>query len=66
MTITEEELQRIVARAVKLALTEIKGEEEPTEKPSPISTEEKVEVKQFSDEELEEAAHHWDIRQRWL
>jgi hypothetical protein len=55
MTITEEELQRIVARAVKLALTEIKGEGEQTEKPSPTSTDEKVEVKQFSDEELDEA-----------
>jgi len=55
MTITEEELQRIVARAVKVALTEIKGEEEQPEKPSPIPTDEKVEVKQFSDEELDEA-----------
>ncbi|MDO5342539.1 MAG: hypothetical protein Q4F69_08820 [Bacteroidia bacterium] len=51
MTISEEELQRIVAAAVKVALNEIKGQEqsvEPTGK-------EKVEVKQFSDDELDEA-----------
>lgn len=51
MTISEEELQRIMAAAVKVALNEIKGQEqsvEPTGK-------EKVEVKQFSDDELDEA-----------
>ena len=55
MTITEEELQRIVARAVKVALNEIQGSEEGTEKTSPTSTDEKIEVKQFSDKELDEA-----------
>jgi len=53
MTVTEEELQRIVARAVKVALGEIVGDqqEQPAEKPvaSP------VEVKQFAEEELSDA-----------
>ena len=52
MTITEEELQRIVARAVKIALNEIHGSDEQTESSSPSSTEGKVEVKQFSEEEF--------------
>ena len=51
MTITEEELQCIVARAVKVALTEILGSEQIIE----TSIEKKLQVKQFSDEELEEA-----------
>lgn len=51
MTITEEELQRIVAAAVKVALNEIKGTEQNSEKPDT----EKVDVKQFTDKELEEA-----------
>ena len=55
MTITEEELQRIVARAVKVALNEIHGSDEQTESYSPSTTEEKVEVKQFSEEEWDEA-----------
>ena len=55
MTITEEELQRIVARAVKVALNEIHGSDEQTESSSPSTTEEKVEVKQFSEEEWDEA-----------
>ena len=55
MTITEEELQRIVARAVKVALNEIHGSDEQTESSSPSTTEEKVEVKQFSEKEWDEA-----------
>ena len=55
MTITEEELQRIVARAVKVALNEIHGSDEQTESSSPSTTEEKVEIKQFSEEEWDEA-----------
>ena len=42
MTITEEELQRIVARAVKVALNEIHGSDEQTESSSPSTTEEKL------------------------
>lgn len=39
MTVTEEELQRIVARAVKLALGEIKGIDEQTkDEPKPENT----------------------------
>ena len=45
MTITEEELQRIVARAVEIALKEIKDREQTS----------KIQVKQFTEEELEEA-----------
>lgn len=55
MTITEEELQRIVARAVKVALNEIHGYGEQTESPSPSAAEGKVEIKQFSEEEWDEA-----------
>lgn len=51
MTITEEELQRIVAAAVKVALNEIKGSDQPAEQPD----NKKVDVKQFTDEELDEA-----------
>lgn len=51
MTISEEELQRIVAAAVKVALNEIKGREQSVE----TTGKEKVEVKQFSDDELDEA-----------
>lgn len=51
MTISEEELQRIVAAAVKVALNEIKGQEQSVE----TTGKEKVEVKQFSDDELDEA-----------
>ena len=49
--ITEKELQRIVARAVKVALSEILGAEQLVEAPN----EKKLKVKQFSDKELEEA-----------
>lgn len=55
MTVTEEELQRIVARAVKVALGEIVGggetETQPADKPAASS----VEVKQFGEEELNDA-----------
>ena len=50
MTVTEEELQRIVAAAVKVALKEIKGSEQTPEVPQT-----QVEVGQFSDEELNNA-----------
>lgn len=51
MTVTEEELQRIVAAAVKIALKEIKGiEEQPTNPPA-----EKITVNKFGKEELEDA-----------
>lgn len=58
MTVTEEELQRIVARAVKLALDEVKGTEEQTPE---INKEEDVDPKTstrftaFSEGELDEA-----------
>ena len=53
MTVTEEELQRIVARAVKVALGEIVGDrqEQPIEKPAAAP----VEVKPFGEEELDDA-----------
>lgn len=51
MTISEEELQRIVATAVKVALNEIKSQEQPVK----TTSEGKVDVKQFSDDELDEA-----------
>lgn len=51
MTVTEEELQRIVAAAVKIALKEIKGAEEHAEKP----TTKEVEVGEFDKEELDDA-----------
>lgn len=50
MTVTEEELQRIVAAAVKVALKEVKGLEEQPEK-----TPAEVEVSQMGDEELANA-----------
>ena len=50
MTVTEEELQRIVAAAVKVALKEIKGSEQTPEVPQTH-----VEVGQFSDVELDNA-----------
>ena len=50
MTVTEEELQRIVAAAVKVALNEIKGSEQ-----SPEVSSAAVEVGQFSDDELDDA-----------
>ena len=55
MTITEEELQKIVARAVRVALDEIVGNnggEKPQSQPTPMQT---VEVKTFGDEELANA-----------
>ena len=56
MTITEEELQKIVARAVKLALGEIVGEREESDfepkTPQPATN---VEVKTFDEEELQNA-----------
>jgi hypothetical protein len=51
MTVTEEELQRIVAAAVKVALNEIKGSEQ---SPSEVS-QPQVEVGHFSEEELDNA-----------
>ena len=51
MTITEEELQRIVAAAVKVALNEIKGTDQPAEQPE----NNKVDIHQFTDDELDEA-----------
>ena len=50
MTVTEEELQRIVAAAVKVALKEVKGIEGQPEKPAT-----EVEVSKMGDEELDEA-----------
>ena len=50
MTVTEEELQKIVATAVKLAIKEVKGVE-PVE--TPVNKE--VEIGKFSDKELDEA-----------
>ena len=52
MTITEEELQRIVAAAVKVALKEIKGEEAAQETVQPA---EPVQVSQFGEAELDDA-----------
>lgn len=49
MTVTEEELQRIVAAAVKVALKEVKGIEGQPEKPAA-----EVEVSKMGDEELDE------------
>ena len=54
MTITEEELQRIVAAAVKVALKEIKGAEEQPDKPA-TEKHEKIEVGEFGKEELDDA-----------
>lgn len=50
MTVTEEELQRIVAAAVKVALKEVKGLEGQPEKETA-----KVEVSQMGDKELTDA-----------
>lgn len=50
MTVTEEELQRIVAAAVKVALKEVKGIEGQPEKPAA-----EVEVSKMGDAELDEA-----------
>ncbi len=50
MTVTEEELQRIVAAAVKVALKEVKGIEGQPGKPAA-----EVEVSKMGDEELDEA-----------
>ena len=56
MTITEEELQKIVARAVILALGEIVGEREESDAepktPQPATN---VEVKTFDEDELQNA-----------
>ena len=52
MTVTEEELQRIVAAAVKVALKEIKGEEAAQETVQPA---EPVQVSQFGEAELDDA-----------
>ena len=54
MTVTEEELQRIVAAAVKIALKEIMGAEEQPDKPATHNTE-KIEVSEFGKEELDDA-----------
>lgn len=50
MTVTEEELQRIVAAAVKVALKEVKGIEERNEEPTT-----QVETSEMGAEELDEA-----------
>ena len=50
MTVTEEELQRIVAAAVKVALKEVKGIEEQPAEPTA-----KVEASEMGAEELDEA-----------
>ena len=50
MTVTEEELQRIVAAAVKVALKEVKGIEERNEEPTT-----QVETTEMGAEELDEA-----------
>ena len=54
MTITEDELQRIVARAVKVALNEIKGEGEVETDKQPQTTS-PVEAKPMSEDELDAA-----------
>lgn len=54
MTITEDELQRIVARAVKVALNEIKGEGE-VEKDKQPQTTSPVEAKPMDKDELDAA-----------
>ena len=51
MTVTEEELQRIVAAAVKIALKEIKGAESHPDKPKAR----KIEVVGFDKKELDDA-----------
>lgn len=55
MTVTEEELQRIVARAVKVALGEIVGDGNDNEAPQAEQPSKPVEVKPFGDAELEDA-----------
>lgn len=62
MTVTEEELQRIVAQAVKVALNEVKGIEEHSEEQSSETPKEKVAAKKpnvcftaLSKNELDEA-----------
>ena len=64
MTVTEEELQRIVARAVRVALDEIKGEASPdvspnpehnTDKPSPDRVSDGKVFFAMSDQELDDA-----------
>ena len=58
MTVTEEELQRIVARAVRLAINEVKGSEEQSEEPAKAETSDKKTGTNFtalSDKELDEA-----------
>lgn len=55
MTVTEEELQRIVARAVKVALGEIVGEGKADDAPQPQQPSRPVEVKTFGEAELEDA-----------
>lgn len=54
MTVTEEELQRIVARAVKVALGEIVGDTD-TVSLSDDKPPKQVEVKQFGEDELNDA-----------
>lgn len=54
MTITEDELQRIVARAVKVALNEIKGEGEVEMDKQPQTTS-PVEAKPMGEDELDSA-----------
>lgn len=58
MTVTEEELQRIVARAVRLAINEVKGnEEQPDETPKEKTADKKTDTNftALSGKELDEA-----------
>lgn len=55
MTVTEEELQRIVARAVKVALGEIVGNNGNEDQSQDTTVKQPVEVKSFSEEELTDA-----------
>lgn len=55
MTVTEEELQRIVARAVKVALGEIVGNNGNEVQSQDTTTRQPVEIKSFSEEELDDA-----------
>ena len=55
MTVTEEELQKIVARAVKVALGEIVGDRNDNTTPPEQPATAQVEVKPFGEEELNDA-----------
>ena len=55
MTVTEEQLQRIVARAVRVALGEIVGNEDAETPKHELQQVEPIEVRAFDDKELEDA-----------